>query len=223
MSTDIHPNLTGFWMWRFLMKTLVSLTMAAVLVSAPGWALARTNAVPCTIQLEKQGLLAVQTEGPGALTETLTIHENEAIDFADLTFEDELPYGTEIEVWPAVEGETPPWDLTGESFPFRRNLWITDERTKTLVRFDVTAIVRAWESEQIPNLGFVLRITNDEETQEEGAQTGTPQYAFKQPAKATLTYSISAFRPPKDEDITQTSHQTKDPRKIPGTEDGRPH
>lgn len=183
-------------------------------------ALGRTATVPVQFSEGAKGTIAVQTGGVAQMSETLTIHENEEIVFADLTFNDELAAGIEIEVWPQVEGETPPWDLSGESFPFERNLWITDERTGSFVRFDVTSIVRAWESEQIPNLGFVLRITNEEDLGEEPQSAS--QLTFKAPKNVTLNYHILPVRPPKDV-VQPPPNDGKDPKKLPRGEDGAPH
>jgi len=154
----------------------------------------RTVSVPAEIT---GGKVSAQAGASSLLPDTLIVHDNEEIVFADLTYSEDLPSGTEIEVWPVIEGEVPPWDLVGtESFPFQRNLWITDEETGSYVRFDVTDIVRAWEEEQIPNLGFVLRNTTDSETSQpvglESSQTPS------KPINATLTFHMVAVRPPKD-------------------------
>lgn len=88
------------------------------------------------------------------------------VSFALLSFEDALPAGTEVEVWPQVEGDVPPWDGGGNLDGFGRNFWIMDERTGSVAQFDVTKIVSAWDAGTLPNLGFLIRVIQDTGTQQ---------------------------------------------------------
>jgi len=97
--------------------------------------------------------------------------EEEEVVFAEFSFEDDFPIGTEIELWPQVEGESAPWELSREEFPFYRNLWTVDSRTGSLIRFDVTEIVQAWNSESLANNGFVLRVIDEAEEPQLNAST----------------------------------------------------
>lgn len=120
-------------------------------------------------------------EAVGPFTSGLAVE----IEFAEFSFHDNLPAGTEIELWPQVDGETPPWDLPKESLPFYRSLWVTDERTGTLARFDVTEITKAWQRGDLPNLGFVLRTMTDIE--EDALQSAVP-VNFSSPKSAVLRF-----------------------------------
>jgi hypothetical protein len=181
---------TRLWNWRAGSKALVCATLWVGLLGATKPGLAETVVVPCTLGLDKPGLLSIQTSGLAADGTTVTIQENEEIVFAELSYHDDLPPGTRIELWPMVEGEPPAWEM--EDPPFDRNLWVTDERTETLVRFDVTPIVRAWEQGDLPNLGLVTRIV---ETAGVESAAGA---AFNAPKEAILVYHIVSLRAKKD-------------------------
>jgi len=193
------------------------LLLAVAGLSFPFTSSARTVALPCLVTSDAKGSLLAQAGDLKTEAATLTILENEEIVFAEFFFQDELQVGTEIELWIQVEGETPPWELPEGSTPFDRNFWITDERTGSLVRFDVTPIVRAWEAESLPNLGFVLRITNADELDGQSASTGVgPSLALAK--EATLVYHIQPVRQPKEAPPVIDDGR---PRKVPdGERDG---
>jgi hypothetical protein len=168
--------------------------------------------VPFTLSADKSGFAIAQAADFQAEATTITLQENEEIVFAELNFQDELPPGTEIELWPAVDGETPPWELVGDDFPFPRNLWLTDERTGSFIRFEVTEVVRAWQSGELANLGFLVRIP-----EEPGVEAGQSASARITRAKeAVLTYHVLPVRPPK----ASESPEEPPARTTPRVEDG---
>lgn len=157
---------------------------------------ARTVSVPCGVS--PIGGTGVSPE-TGSLDEggtLVTLEANEGIVFAEFAVEAEYPAGTEIELWPQVEGETAPWDLPAEELPFDRNFWVTDDRTGTLLRYDVTAIARAWHAGTLPNLGFVLRVIEDSAPEAPGG-VGAESQSSALPVSGTLTYHIQAVREPR--------------------------
>lgn len=89
------------------------------------------------------------------------------------SFDDGLPAGTEVEVWPQIEGELPPWEVGGGLEGYGRNFWTMDDRTGTYAQFDVTKIVKAWAAETIPNLGLIVRVLEDSEGQRPASGTVT--------------------------------------------------
>ena len=123
--------------------------------------------------------------------------------------------GTEIELWPQIAGEVPPWELPSGSIPFDRKSWVTDERTGSLVRFDVTDIARAWEAGSTENLGFVLRIANVEDLAEQ-APAGQQAVNLMSPKQLTLIYHIQPVRPPKVDEVPREELPTG---KTPKNED----
>jgi hypothetical protein len=183
-------------------KTKAILMMCVVSWVAAIGAQASTIQPPLVIESTDRGVITIQdTEDAG----TLTISQNDQIVMAELQFEDALPVGLEIEVWPVLEGEVPAWDLVGPEFPFDRNLWITDERTGNVVRFDVTQIARAWQDQSLPNLGFVFRTVSDAD--EEGQQTEL--MALDGATEFSLVYHLLQVRPLKD---SGDPHTGKAPR-----------
>jgi hypothetical protein len=167
-----------------------------ICITSAGWlgdVSAERQSVPCSVMEGTDGLL-VQTAGALAQEPTIVLRENEDIIFAKLYFYDDLDVGTEVEIWPAVEGEVPPWEFDPSEVPFTRNIWILDERTDDLVQFDVTQIVRMWQREELPNLGFVVRVVTDgeEETEEQAALA-----ALAGSKDFHLIYSIEPVRPPR--------------------------
>src|SRR5262245_17236740 len=109
------------------MKGAMFILLAGLSWSAAGTAEAVMHTVPCTLTEAKTGLATIRQAIVGKESSTITVQENEDIVFAELDFEETLEPGTELEIWPAVDGEVPPWNLVGDDFPFPRNLWITDE------------------------------------------------------------------------------------------------
>jgi hypothetical protein len=170
---------------RSLLMILISSGLAISVQAA-------TLQMPCTMTMMKTGEMLVQSlSNQGS---PMTLEENEDIGYAELSFHDDLAPGTEIEVWPAVQGDVPPWEIPGDQLHFGRNIWITDDRTGDLVRFDVTGIAGAWQREELPNLGFVLRITAPES--EEGLEQA--QVSGLAGAKdISLVYHVGPVKPPK--------------------------
>lgn len=165
---------------------------------------ASANAIRPMLLVESanRGVLTVQAlEAEG----TVTISQNDQIVMAELQFEDALPAGMEIEVWPVLEGEVPAWDRVGPEFPFNRNLWVTDERTGNVVRFDVTQIARAWQDQSLPNLGFVFRTVSDAE----GASQRTELMALDGVTDVSLVYHLLPAQPAKG---SGNPHTGKTPR-----------
>jgi hypothetical protein len=205
---------------ELLMKRIALATAVGVaLLGLTAVASARTVSVPCQVGINSKGSLHAQVAGLESEGTIVTIEENEAIVFAEFSMDDELEPGAEVELWPQVDGETPPWELAEGSLPFDRNFWIMDERTGSLVRFDVTAIVKAWQAEALPELGFVLRITNAEDLSEQVPEGGgNPTLALAK--QAQLTYHIQAIRPPKSKE-SDTPDEARPSGKRPRAEDGR--
>jgi len=154
-----------------------------------------------------KGIAILEAQGLAKDATAVTVHEHDEIIFAELHLEQELQQGLEVELWPAVEGDVPPWEL--ESIPFHRNFWITEERTGSFLRFDVTDVARAWESGSFPNLGLVLRIVT--ETQEATEQANAPSLAGAK--DVTLTYYIQPLHSlPQDQDGHVDPPSGKTPR-----------
>ena len=195
------------------MKPAITLSMVLFGVGLALGASAAPREFLCSIQNQSGTTLQISTTEEIAGESVLL--ENEVIVLAEFSLHDALPAGTQVEIWPQVEGEVAPWDLDPEAFPFRRDLWTTDERTESLLRFDVTAIARAWQAAELPNLGFVLRIIDQPEV--EGQAAGQPSAGgFKSPKGAVLVLHGAAVRPPKDD----PTDKQRDPRKVPDAEDG---
>lgn len=124
------------------------------------------------------------------------------------SFEDGLPAGTEVEVWPQIEGELPPWEVGGGLEGYGRNFWTMDDRTGTYVQFDVTKIVKAWTAGTIPNLGFVVRVLEDSDGQRPASGAVTAK-------NLKLTLYTEANDPPDG-----TSHKEEQRRKPPKVTEG---
>jgi hypothetical protein len=190
MLTQMRENPTHPMTGRVTMRLSLALLLGiGVFATSP--AVAETIEVPCQLRPSgESGVFTVETSSGTAIqTEPITIEAHEDLVFAELTFHEELPAGTEVEIWPVLEGETPAWELATP--PVDRNVWITDERTESLVRFDVTAIVRAWERGDFPNLGLTVRLPD---TVEAPAGNVTPE-AVEAPMAATLSYRVVVMRP----------------------------
>ena len=193
--------------WLVVFPALVILA-----VTTPLAVHALEHRVPCSLNLDKSGIATIRAAEMQTEATTFTLQENEEIVFAELNFEEELAPGTELEIWPAVSGETPPWELVGEDFPFARNIWITDEETGSFVRFEVTDVVRAWQANELANLGFVVRITSEPgEASEQSALA-----ALDSAKEVTLIYHVVPVRAPK----TVLEERESDPRKVPNVHDG---
>lgn len=80
-------------------------------------------------------------------------------DLLELTFQADLGVGEEVELWVAGSTETLPWDQEGQH---RIGIWTADERTGTLVRFDVTELQELVRTSREP-LRLLIRRSPDED------------------------------------------------------------
>ena len=192
----------------FIVTSVVAVLGLATALSAHAYELR----IPCSMKVDKSGLGIVRASELQTESTDITLQENEEVVFAELNFQDELAPGTEVEIWPAVAGETPPWELVGDDFPYARNLWITDERTGAFIRFEVTDIARAWQAGNLANLGFVIRVTS--QTGEASQQSLSMLLSLAK--DVALTYHVLPVRSPK----VAMEGDESDPRKVPYSHDG---
>jgi hypothetical protein len=143
--------------------------------------LARKMEIPCETLWSAEGFTVVQSDNNSSLA-GLENSSPESFVFVEFTHSAELPPGSLLEVWPRVEGDVPPWDLPPEQLPYDRVLWVMDERTGSLARFDVTPIARAWARGELPNAGLVVRLVNSDEV---ATSMAPPSLTLEAPA---LTY-----------------------------------
>lgn len=57
-----------------------------------------------------------------------------------------LVSGQEVELWMDTGTDRKPWDRR-EEYGLRRAQWVADDRTGSLVRFDITDLVRTWTAD----------------------------------------------------------------------------
>lgn len=168
------------------------------------------------VSMSAQAAPEVQAFGPVHSSTAMVLNENEDIVFAEFSFEEDLAPGTELEVWPSVEGEILPWDLDEGTLSFPRNFWIVDDRSGSLARFDVTEIVRAWHYESLANLGLVLRVSN--QVEESGSQAERfPLLGLVR--NVTLTYHTQPVRPPTR--VTGSTSESEHSGKSPNAQDAK--
>lgn len=109
-----------------------------------------------------KGRLLADIAGPSTLQSFVSTN----VDYVEVWFESPLPTLTEVELWPAMLNEA------GEVVPYRgmaRGVWITDDRTGPLVRFDITDIFLAWQRNELENHGVVIQVSeSNEESQARG-------------------------------------------------------
>lgn len=184
---------------------------------------ARTVAVPRAPSDSPSGattMTASSTTGPVHVT----LLANEEVVFAEISLEEALTPGTEIEAWPQVDGETAPWDFPEGTSSFDRNYWVTDERTGSLASFDFTKIVRAWDAGALENLGFKLRIVGNtadgkDSSLQAAVKPTTPQNARTtchiQPVRLPAT-GEAAGRPDEPPSGRVPTHENAGSSKQPG-------
>lgn len=139
-------------------RIVSALVLTGILLAGP----AAAEILTLKGQLSGEKLVA----SPGGLAYGVSLPERTTagggqVSFALFSFEDALPAGTEVEVWPQIQGDVPPWDGGGNLDGLGRNFWIMDERTGSVAQFDVTKIVSAWDAGTLPNLGFLIRVIQD--------------------------------------------------------------
>ena len=170
--------------------------MKQILMAAGLSLLIQAVASDTRAEVWKQTLPMELPSAPGVslITELLTtpatpeVISGEAIVFAEIRFFDELPIGTEVELWPAST------DSASVDSTYGRIVWTTDARTGQLVRFDVTRIVRAWESAVLPNHGLIIRLSD------EGIQPGDQiiKIGDEFTRELALADAVKKMRGPKD-------------------------
>jgi hypothetical protein len=74
-----------------------------------------------------------------------------------------LEPGQEVELWQDTGTERKPWERR-EDYGLRKAHWVADERTGSLVRLDVTGLVRRWMAEPgVKHPDLLIRIAPDGE------------------------------------------------------------
>jgi len=95
--------------------------------------------------------------------------------YAELTFEADVAEGVEIELWEDPGDGSRPWERQQSGID--RRLWVTDNRSLNLVRFDVTDLVQGWLKGQANN-GVLIRVAPGHGQKDLILET-TPNLTFK--------------------------------------------
>ena len=126
------------------MRCNVVLTLVAALM---------LGAAPATGAVEKQSAELDLTKQTDATTEadyfdldgpvTLAAAVGSRLTSAYLELHMALEPGQEVELWLDTGTERKPWERR-EDYGLRKAHWVADERTGSLVRLDMTELVRTW-------------------------------------------------------------------------------
>lgn len=73
-----------------------------------------------------------------------------------------LEPGQEVELWQDTGTERLPWERY-EDYGLRKAHWLADERTGSLVRLDVTGLLRGWLAETETGSKLLIRLAPDGE------------------------------------------------------------
>lgn len=94
---------------------------------------------------------------------TVSVPSGESLSMTVISFQAQVSPGQQVELWLNDEGSVLPWKRNPVDRSLRKGLWIVDERTGTLVRFDLTRLARAAVRDNEPLPGLYFRLSPDDD------------------------------------------------------------
>lgn len=113
----------------------------------------------------------------------VAISNGKALSMADFSFQAQVSPGQQVELWLDDEGSVLPWKRDPVDKSLRKGLWIVDERTGPLVRFDLTRLVRAAVHDKKPLPGLYFRLVPDDDGNDQDLRTA-------EVAQSKVTYRL---------------------------------
>lgn len=154
------------------MKRVMLIALIALNLVLSGTAVGEVSDVSVSLRAVEEAATGTDYVRVDAMT--VSAPAGKSVSLAQLAFQAQVSSGQFVELWVDDGGEGLPWNRSPVDRSLRKGTWVADQRTGSLVRFDITSLVRAAAGErQMP--GLYIRLVADDGDARSLSPTSTPQ------------------------------------------------